>query len=125
MDWYEELELKRAIRRLTMEFRMEAAAIRVRVALRRLVDWAEKGGFDPNQPRVPAGSSDGGQWTRAGSSEVDRIISIAQKLTFQAGPLSYDECLDLCYPLLERPQPRWSDRNMWDFHACMKICQGK
>jgi HK97 family phage portal protein len=29
-------------------------------------DFAAKAGFDPNQPRVPAGSSDGGQWTDAG-----------------------------------------------------------
>ncbi len=26
-----------------------------------------KAGFDPNQPRVPAGNSDGGQWTSTGS----------------------------------------------------------
>lgn len=26
-----------------------------------------KGGFDPNQPRVPAGNPDGGQWTGSGS----------------------------------------------------------
>lgn len=29
---------------------------------------ARKSGFDPSQPRVPAGSSDGGQWTDGGAS---------------------------------------------------------
>lgn len=35
---------------------------------RKLGRWVEaaKAGFDPNQPRVPAGNPDGGQWTGAG-----------------------------------------------------------
>jgi len=38
--------------------------------------------FDPNQPRVPAGSSDGGQWTDGGGgggsgSVGDQIVRIA------------------------------------------------
>lgn len=37
---------------------MDAACLRVRLAL--------KAGFDPNQPRMPAGNPDGGQWTRIG-----------------------------------------------------------
>lgn len=34
----------------------------------KLARWAEtvKAGFDPNQPRVPAGNPDGGQWTGTG-----------------------------------------------------------
>jgi hypothetical protein len=30
--------------------------------------------YDPNQPRVPAGNSDGGQWTRDGSSAAARRV---------------------------------------------------
>jgi hypothetical protein len=37
----------------------------VETKLRQLAD-ACKYNFDPNQPRVPAGNSDGGQWTDAG-----------------------------------------------------------
>jgi hypothetical protein len=32
---------------------------------------AFKAGFNPNQPRVPAGNSDGGQWTGGGSGSSD------------------------------------------------------
>ncbi len=32
--------------------------------------YARKAGFDPNQPRVPAGSSEGGQWTDAGGDNT-------------------------------------------------------
>jgi len=37
---------------------------------RKAARWVEaiKSGFDPNQPRVPAGNSDGGQWTGGGGS---------------------------------------------------------
>lgn len=40
---------------------------------------AVKAGFDPNQPRVPAGNPDGGQWTSTGGGEansgmIDRIV---------------------------------------------------
>lgn len=37
---------------------------------RKAVRWIEtiKAGFDPNQPRVPAGSREGGRWTRTGGA---------------------------------------------------------
>src|SRR5262249_27896611 len=31
--------------------------------------------FDPNQPRVPAGHPDGGQWTRSGANDDDARIA--------------------------------------------------
>jgi hypothetical protein len=31
-------------------------------------------GFDPNQPRVPAGHSDGGRWTSSGGGGDDRTV---------------------------------------------------
>ena len=33
--------------------------------------------FNPDQPRVPAGHSDGGQWTRDGSSEAPPPVRLA------------------------------------------------
>jgi hypothetical protein len=38
--------------------------LRLRVLLR--LEQSCKAGFDPSQPRVPAGNSDGGQWTDTG-----------------------------------------------------------
>jgi hypothetical protein len=43
----------------------EASAQRVRHALGVLAELLEK--YDPNQPRVPAGNSEGGRWTDGGS----------------------------------------------------------
>jgi hypothetical protein len=43
--------------------RCELAALRFRLALKRLIDHCAKAGYDPTQPRVPAGNPDGGQWT--------------------------------------------------------------
>jgi len=47
-----------------------AAAARFQLALRRH-DFALKAGFDPSQPRVPAGNPDGGQWTRDGGGSEE------------------------------------------------------
>lgn len=63
----------------TKKIRAEAAALRVRSALLRL---RTKAGFDPNQPRVPAGNLEGGQWTdggggSSGRSSASRIVSAA------------------------------------------------
>lgn len=62
----------------TKKIRAEAAALRVRSALLRL---RPKAGFDPNQPRVPAGNPEGGQWTdgggSSGRSSASRIASAA------------------------------------------------
>jgi hypothetical protein len=45
------------------ELRCELSALRFRLALKRLIDHCAKAGYDPSQPRVPAGNPDGGQWT--------------------------------------------------------------
>lgn len=82
--------------------------------------------YDPDQPRVPAGNSDGGQWTSEGNSGeglVERIMAIAKRMRLAASPASYRECLKQCAPLLERPKPYgWSDVNKYDFHRCMSAC---
>jgi len=81
--------------------------------------------FDPGQPRVPAGNPDGGQWTDGAAVEVQSIVATARRLKIAAAPDAYQRCLDLCYPLLERFEPPWSDRNTWDFHKCMNACLGR
>lgn len=96
--------------------------------------------FDPNQPRVPAGSPEGGQWTDGGGGEatggttgvrqsktggagdLEKIITFARRKRIAGSPLDYQRCLDLCFPFLERPQHPRSDRNTWDFHKCMNAC---
>jgi hypothetical protein len=45
------------------------AGNRMMLALYRLEAVLRKANFNPNQPRVPAGNSDGGQWTGSGSSD--------------------------------------------------------
>ena len=44
--------------------RWHAAAMRVELTLIKLAHFYRKANFNPNQPRVPAGNPDGGQWTR-------------------------------------------------------------
>src|SRR5579884_2135290 len=108
---------------------------------------AIKGGFNPDQPRVPAGQPDGGQWTsdtgatyelvgtRPISSQntvhdvggeadvsVGSILSAARKLA--ASRPSMNKCIALCYPLLERFQPRGSNLNEFDFRKCLNACLG-
>ncbi|MGK2921792.1 MAG: hypothetical protein ACSLE4_03230 [Methyloceanibacter sp.] len=110
----------------------------VEAAFRQLV-CAVEAKFDPNQPRVPAGNPDGGQWTDAGggrasgsaesyqsaiggSADVAGIIAFARRQRLAGNPLNFQKCLYLCYPLLERRQRAGSDRNTWDFHKCMNAC---
>jgi hypothetical protein len=46
----------------------------------KLLDLARalKANFDPNQPRVPAGNSDGGEWTRTGTGSATSNTQVAQ-----------------------------------------------
>jgi hypothetical protein len=132
-DWQTESEMHR------LNWLVQAANLEVK--LRRFMQ-ATLAKFDPNQPRVPAGNSTGGQWTdgggaaesnvgvadsgspRSGAAVFERIFSTARKLRL-AGDASYQRCLDLCYPILERPIDPRSDRNTWDFHKCMNQCLGR
>jgi len=47
-------------------FHYQATAARVIAAAKRLAELHRKANFDPNQPRVPRGNPDGGQWTGEG-----------------------------------------------------------
>jgi hypothetical protein len=57
-EWQEETERLRVQR--------EIASLRLELALLRLGETWRKANFNPNQPRVPAGNPDGGQWTGEG-----------------------------------------------------------
>jgi hypothetical protein len=83
--------------------------------------------YDAAQPRVPAGNTDGGQWTSGGGdSLIQNILTVAKQLRLAGSPLSYQKCLSLCYPLLERPKTHpGSDRNETDFYKCMNACLGR
>ncbi|MET3898405.1 hypothetical protein ABIB57_002354 [Devosia sp. UYZn731] len=68
MDSSSNRDLETAIWRLTLELRYESAAMRCMAALRRVGATLGKAGYDPNQPRDPAGTSTGGQWSGGGTS---------------------------------------------------------
>jgi hypothetical protein len=64
-----------AIRRAWAELqaiKRELAEIRFEIKFRRLLRDL-KAGFNPNQPRVPAGSREGGQWTNGDGGGADRV----------------------------------------------------
>ena len=83
--------------------------------------------FDSDQPRVPAGSSEGGRWTRdrneSGEAvDVHDILERAKVLA--ASHAAMGRCVDLCLPLLNRFQAPGSDRNQFDFRKCLNACLG-
>lgn len=87
--------------------KVEIAAQRLAEAVRRLRSAIlyGKANFNPNQPRVPAGTSDGGQWT------------------LTAGTGIKDKCIERCYRLLERREPAGTSLiNTWAFHRCVNEC---
>lgn len=51
------------IRRSFLVIGYELAALRFQLALKRFADLCRRGGFNPGQPRLPAGQTGGGQWT--------------------------------------------------------------
>jgi hypothetical protein len=57
---------ERAFQDELLALRRDHAALRHALDEVKAALLARKAGFDPNQPRVPAGNSDGGQWTDAG-----------------------------------------------------------
>jgi hypothetical protein len=99
--------------------------------LYKLYESAERK-FDPEQPRVPRGQSEGGQWTSGDAQlasddtgvDVDKIVEQAQRLAANS-PNRRENCINLCIPLLERFQPPGSDRNEWDFRKCLNRCLGR
>jgi hypothetical protein len=110
-------------RGLSLQEKLDSAADAVLEAGRRLIYQLK---FEEDQPRVPAGEPGGGRWT-SGTSDLgsEGIFAMAERLKLAGGSADYQACLDLCYPLLERPEHPSSDRNMWDFHKCMNACLGR
>lgn len=99
-----------AVRAATLQLKVDLAFFRFATSI--------KGGFDPNQPRHPAGRPDGGRWS--GNSDFSDIVSAARRIG--SSSRFYSSCVDLCYPLLERPQFPGSDINLWDYHKCLNLC---
>ena len=80
------------------------AALRMEWALMKL---ARKAGFDPTQPRVPAGNADGGQWTDAGGGGRVKVAANDRGeggIAADAPPKSRDQTLNL--PRAEREEAR-------------------
>jgi hypothetical protein len=69
-------------RRAIVELRSELAKIEFELKFRRLI---RKAGFNPDQPRVPAGSPDGGQWTGEGGSGGSAAQSIGDATSDGSG----------------------------------------
>src|SRR5687768_10670232 len=59
------------------------------------VNSPHRQGYDPNQPRVPAGHSDGGQWTSNGRSGTGRSLQAFVDTGTGEGD---DEFLDAIHP---------------------------
>jgi hypothetical protein len=55
--------------RVCREIKYELAALRFRTALIRYADLSQKAGFRRDQPRWPAGTAEGGQWSGGAGAE--------------------------------------------------------
>lgn len=82
--------------KLCRDIKYQLAAARFEVALIRHAHICRKAGFDPDQPRVPAGSREGGQWTAEGAGDdpapagTDNIQLAAQSVQFCNNQLIID-----------------------------------
>jgi hypothetical protein len=65
-----------------------ALAFRHMDALRRIA--LHRSHYNPNQPRVPAGNSDGGQWTSEGRGSVGIVAARERPTVFPPGPIASD-----------------------------------
>ena len=85
------------------------------------------GGKEADGDKKPsaADASDGGKETGALSSDTAAILAVARRLKLAGRLTSYAECLNLCYPILERWKAAGSDRNTFDFHKCMNRCMNR
>ena len=87
-----------------LQMRRELAALRADLDRTVRDYYARK--FSPDQPRVPAGSREGGQWTGDGgdngeTADVKEILAKAKQLA--ASHASVGKCVDACRHLLEKP----------------------
>lgn len=113
-------DLVSSLKQLTSLLRSQSARTNLDLAFGKLAS-AVKAGFNPSQPRHPAGQEAGGQWSSPGNSDIEKIVRAAGRIK-GAFDQKYSDCVDLCYTLLERPQQPGSDLNLWDFHKCLNRC---
>ena len=80
-----EAKHQRKIEREALRLKAEIASLRFELALAPL---GAKAKFNPSQPRVPAGNSDGGQWTEGetGSARERDKIHLAASEGLPIGP---------------------------------------
>jgi hypothetical protein len=82
LDEIRRLLATRKRERVRQEIKCQLAATRFEKALVKYADVYRKGGFNPDQPRVLAGSREGGRWTSdtsdaSGSRESDSPVRLA------------------------------------------------
>ena len=77
-----------AHRRAIVELRAELAALKAELKFRQLL---RKAGFDPDQPRVPAGQHEGGRWTREGGEAAYQAVSRRAKVMRQSAQETADQ----------------------------------
>lgn len=71
--------------KLLRKIKYELAAARFEVSLIRFDHACRKAGFNPNEPRVPAGNPDGGQWTTEGGNASYTTVGTAAHTVSAAG----------------------------------------
>lgn len=79
---------------------LQATAVTMRAA--QIEHLLRKAGFRPDQARVPAGTSEGGQWTDEGGGNEDDLDLIV----VGSNPDDLSE-------LPDNPPPRAKERNIW------------
>lgn len=118
-------DIENVIRRLILQVRAESVTVRVKTELYKIDYLLGKAGYRPDQPRDFAGTPTGGQWTTGLSSAANQVVAAAKRIRVAAFSQKYSLCVDLCYPLLERPQGPGLDFNLWDFQKCLNRCLGR
>jgi hypothetical protein len=77
-----------------------------------------KANFNPEQPRIPKGEPDGGQWTADGAAADDNVTYVTSEDQDRKSL-----CIERCSYLLEWPLPyRWSNVNTFAFFRCVNDC---
>ena len=74
-----------------------------------------KAGYNPDEPRIPAGDSHGGEWTTGGVQDQETQVTDV--------PMNRnkDDCIHYCYEQTSVPRD-WGGDPFW---ACLRACQGR
>jgi len=103
LDGIKRLFAIRRRERAQQEIKCQLAALRFEEALIRYAKVCRKAGFNPGQPRVPAGSREGGQWAGGGSgasngSESNSRVRLADATRIFPSPVMSDAGPDTIVP---------------------------